>query len=95
MWLLYLVVFFSFIFINNWFGELFVFMFLIFFYVGYVYGLVIVFWFVYVIVGFKIKGICYFKDLVLLFGVFWYLWWFIILLEFLLNFVICLLMLLL
>ncbi|MDO1752410.1 F0F1 ATP synthase subunit A, partial [Escherichia coli] len=41
-WLPYLVALFSFILINNWFGELFVFMFPTFSHVGYVYGLAIV-----------------------------------------------------
>ena len=78
---------FSFILINNWFGELFVFMFPTFSHVGYVYGLAIVSWFVYVIAGFKTKGIRYLKDSVLPPGVPWYLRWLIIPLEFLSNFV--------
>ena len=61
-WLPYLVALFSFILINNWFGELFVFMFPTFSHVGYVYGLAIVSWSVYVIAGFKTKGIRYLKD---------------------------------
>ena len=64
-WLPYLVALFSFVLINNWFGELFVFMFPTFSHVGYVYGLTIVSWFVYVIAGFKTKGIRYLKDSVL------------------------------
>ncbi|GAE71260.1 ATP synthase A chain [Cutibacterium acnes JCM 18916] len=44
-------------------------------------------WFVYVIAGFKTKGIRYLKDSVLPPGVPWYLRWLIIPLEFLSNFV--------
>jgi len=86
-WLPYLVALFSFILINNWFGELFVFMFPTFSHAGYVYGLTIVSWFVYVIAGFKTKGIRYLKDSMLPPGVPWYLWWLIIPLEFLSNFI--------
>ena len=86
-WLPYLVALFSFVLINNWFGELFVFMFPTFSHVGYVYGLTIVSWFGYVIAGFKTKGIRYLKDSVLPPGVPWYLWWLIIPLEFLSSFI--------
>lgn len=86
-WLPYLLALFTFILFNNWFGELFVFMFPTFSHVGYVYGLAIVSWFVYIIAGVKAQGLRYFKSAVLPKGVPWYLWWLIIPLEFLSNFI--------
>ncbi|WP_130865560.1 F0F1 ATP synthase subunit A [Acidipropionibacterium timonense] len=86
-WMPYLLALFSFVLINNWFGELFLFMFPTFSHVGYVYGLAIVTWFVYIIAGLKAQGPRYFLSAVLPKGVPWYLWWLIIPLEFLSTFI--------
>ena len=64
-----------------------VFMFPTFSRIGYVYGIALVTWFVYIIAGVKSQGIKYFKNSVLPPGVPWYLWWLMIPLEFLSNFI--------
>ncbi len=83
-WLLGL---FFFILVNNWFGEFFLFMLPTASNIGYAYGLALVTWVVYVGAGFKKHGIGYLKRAVLPEGVPWYLWWLIIPLEFLSNFI--------
>ncbi|WP_203566927.1 F0F1 ATP synthase subunit A [Aestuariimicrobium ganziense] len=83
-WLLGL---FSFILVNNWFGEFFYFMFPTFSRVGYAYGLALLTWVIYIGAGFKKHGIRYLKMSLLPEGVPWYLWWLIIPLEFLSNFI--------
>lgn len=86
-WVPYLFALFTFLLVNNWFGEFFVFMFPTFSRIGYVYGIALVTWFVYIIAGVKSQGIKYFKNSVLPPGVPWYLWWLMIPLEFLSNFI--------
>ncbi len=87
-WLPYLVALFSFVLINNWFGEFFVFMFPTFSHVGYVYGLALVSWVVYIAAGIKAHGpLKFFRNSVLPKGVPWFLWILIIPLEFLSNFI--------
>lgn len=87
-WLPYLVALFSFVLINNWFGELFVFMFPTFSHVGYVYGLALVSWVVYISAGIRAQGpLKFFRNSVLPKGVPWFLWILIIPLEFLSNFI--------
>lgn len=87
-WLPYLVAVFSFVLINNWFGELFFFMFPTFSRVGYVYGLALVSWFVYNIAGIRAQGPAkYFRHSVLPPDVPVALWILIIPLEFLSNFI--------
>lgn len=87
-WLPYLVALFSFVLINNLFGEFFVFMFPTFSHVGYVYGLALVSWVVYIGAGMRAKGpLTFFRDSVLPKGVPWPLWILIIPLEFISNFI--------
>lgn len=83
----YLIGLFSFILINNWFGEFFVFMFPTFSKVGYAYGLALLTWLIYIGAGFKRHGIGYLKMSLLPEGVPGYLWPLIIPLEFLSNFI--------
>jgi len=83
----YLLGLFSFILVNNWFGQMFFFMFPTFSRVGYAYGLAILTFIIYVAMGFKQHGLKYIKMSLLPEGVPWYLWWLIIPLEFLSNFV--------
>jgi len=82
----YLVALFSFIIINNLFGELFVFMFPTFSKIGFVWALAILTWLLYNGVGIKKYGFFrYLKKMVLPPGVPWPLWIIIIPLEFLSN----------
>ena len=83
----YLLALFSFLLINNWFGELFLFMFPTFSKVGYAYGLALLTLAIYIYAGFKKHGLGYIRNSVLPQGVPWYLWWLIIPLEFLSNFI--------
>lgn len=85
-WLPYLVALFSFVLINNLFGEVFVFMLPTFSHIGYVYGLALVSWVVYIAAGIRAKGpLKFFRDSILPPGVPWPLWILIIPLEFLSN----------
>lgn len=83
----YLLGLFSFILVNNWFGEFAVFMFPTFSRVGYVYGLALLTWLIYVGAGFKKHGLHYLRMSVLPEGVPLYLAPLMIPLEFLSNFV--------
>ena len=83
----YLLALFSFLLINNWFGETFIFMFPTFSKVGYAYGLAILSWLIYVGAGFHKHGLGFLKKALLPPGVPWYLWWLIVPLEFLSTFV--------
>ena len=83
----YLLALFSFILVNNWFGEFFVFMFPTFSNVGYAYGLAILTWAIYIGAGFKTHGLKYLKISLIPDGVPWYLYPLIIPLEFLSNFI--------
>ncbi|MCI1747724.1 MAG: F0F1 ATP synthase subunit A [Acidipropionibacterium sp.] len=87
-WLPYLLAVFSFVLVNNWFGEFFIFMFPTFSHVGYVYGLALVSWVVYIVAGIRAKGpLKFFKNSILPPDVPWPLWILIIPLEFLSNFI--------
>jgi len=84
----YLVALFSFILINNWFGEFFLFMFPTFSKVGFVWGLAILSWLLYNGVGIKKWGFFgYLKKMTIPHGVPWPLLFIIIPLEFLSNFI--------
>lgn len=83
----YLLGLFSFVLVNNWFGQAFFFMFPTFSRVGYAYGLAILTFVIYVAVGFKKHGAGYIRMSLLPEGVPWYLTWLIVPLEFLSNFV--------
>ncbi|MGO4955824.1 F0F1 ATP synthase subunit A [Luteococcus sp. Sow4_B9] len=84
----YLLALFSFILINNWFGELFFSMFPTFSNIGYAYGLAIVTFFVYVGAGFAKHGVGgYLKHTLMPPGVPWWIMPLIIPLEFLSNFI--------
>lgn len=83
-WLLAL---FSFILVNNLFGQFFFFMYPTFGNVGYAYGLAIVAWLIYVIAGFSKFGIGFLKRALIPEGVPWYLFPLIIPLEFLATFI--------
>jgi ATP synthase F0, A subunit len=83
----YLLGLFSFLLINNWFGEFFVFMLPTFSNVGFPYGLAILSWCVYVGAGFHKFGAGFLKRALIPEGVPWYLLWLIIPLEFLATFV--------
>lgn len=85
-WLPYLLALFSFILVNNWYEELVFFMFPTFAHVGYVYGLALVSWLVYIAAGIRVHGPWGFlKKSVLPPGVPKWLWILIIPLEFLSN----------
>lgn len=87
-WLPYLVALFSFILVNNWFGELFIFMFPTFSHVGYVYGMALVSLVVYIAAGIQAKGpLKFFKNSILPPDVPVALWILIIPLEILSNFI--------
>lgn len=86
-WTPFLVGTFTFVLLNNWFGEFFYFMFPTFSNVGYAYGLAIMVWLIYVVVGFKAHGLKYLKNSLVPSGVPWYLLWLIIPMEFLANFI--------
>ena len=83
----YLLALFSFVLVNNWFGELFFTMFPTFSRIGYVYGLAILTWLIYVGAGFAKHGLGYLKMSLVPAGVPWWLYWLIIPLEFLSNFI--------
>ena len=84
----WLVALFSFILINNWFGEFFLFMFPTFSKVGFVWGLAILSWILYNAVGIKKWGFFgYLKKMTVPHGVPWPLLFIIIPLEFLSNFI--------
>ncbi len=83
----YLLGLFSFILVNNWFGEFFVFMFPTFSNIGYVYGLAILSWCVYVGAGFGKFGFGFLKRALIPEGVPWYLLPIVMPLEFLATFI--------
>lgn len=83
----YLLGLFSFILVNNWFGQFFFFMYPAFSNVGYAYGLALLTLVIYIAAGFHKHGIKYLRVALLPSGVPWYLWWLIIPLEFLSNFI--------
>ncbi|HNV11140.1 MAG TPA: F0F1 ATP synthase subunit A [Propionibacteriaceae bacterium] len=83
----YLLALFSFILVNNWFGEFFLFMLPTFSNVGYAYGLALMTLAIYVVAGFRKHGLGYIKKSLIPEGVPWYLYWLIIPLEFLSNFI--------
>lgn len=83
----YLLGLFSFILVNNWFGEFFFFMYPTFSNVGYAYGLAILSWLIYVGAGFKKFGIGFLKRSLIPEGVPPYLLPLIIPLEFLATFI--------
>lgn len=83
----YLLALFSFLLVNNWFGELFVFMLPTFSNVGFAYGLALLSWCIYVGAGFQKFGLRFLKRALVPEGVPWYLLWLIMPLEFLATFV--------
>jgi F-type H+-transporting ATPase subunit a len=83
-WLLAL---FSFILVNNWFGQFFYFMYPAFSNVGYAYGLAIVAWCIYVGAGFQKWGVGFLKKALIPEGVPGYLLPLVIPLEFLATFI--------
>ncbi len=83
----YLLGLFSFVLINNWFGEFFFFMFPTFSNVGYAYGLAFLSWCIYVGAGFAKFGPSFIKRSLIPEGVPWYLYPLIIPLEFLSVFI--------
>ncbi|CAI9410401.1 F0F1 ATP synthase subunit A [Aestuariimicrobium sp. T2.26MG-19.2B] len=83
----YLLGLFSFILVNNLFGQFFLFMFPTFSRVGFAYGLALLTWLIYIGAGLKRHGLTYIKNSLLPSGVPWYLWVLIIPLEFLSNFI--------
>ncbi len=82
-----LVGIFTFVLINNWFGEFFLFMFPTFSNIGYVWGMVAFIFLVYVGSGFKQHGIGYLKKALIPEGVPWVLWIIIVPIEFISNFI--------
>lgn len=83
----WLLAFFSFILVNNLFGQFFFFMYPTFGNVGYAYGLAILAWCIYVVAGFSKWGIGFLKKALIPEGVPWYLYPLIIPLEFLATFI--------
>lgn len=83
----YLLGLFCFILVNNLFGVFFLFMYPTFSNIGYAYGLAFLTWCIYVGSGFKKHGMGYLKKALIPEGVPWYLYWLIIPLEFLSNFI--------
>mgnify|MGYP002738003763 CR=1 FL=1 len=83
----YLLGLFSFILINNWFGQLFVFMYPTLSNIGYVYGLAVLSWFVYVGAGFAKFGMGFLKRSLIPEGVPLYLLPIVMPLEFLATFI--------
>lgn len=84
----YLVALFSFILVNNLFGEFFLFMFPTFSKIGYAYGLALCTFVLYNVAGIAKHGLLkYLKQMTLPEGVPWFLWPVIIPLEFISNFV--------
>lgn len=85
----YLVALFSFILVNNLFGQFFLFMFPTFSKIGYAYGLAILTFLLYNAAGIKKWGFgTYMRKMTLPEGVPVFLWWLIIPLEFLSNFIV-------
>jgi F-type H+-transporting ATPase subunit a len=85
----YLVALFSFILVNNLFGEFFLFMFPTFSKIGFAWGLAILSWLLYNGAGIAKSGLGgYLKKATLPAGVPVFLWWLIIPLEFLSNFIV-------
>lgn len=82
-----LLAMFTFILVNNWFGEVFFLMLPTYSLVGYAYGSAILVWLVYIGAGVRQHGLKYFKMQLIPEGVPWYLYPLIIPLEFLSNFV--------
>ncbi len=83
----FLLALFSFILVNNWFGELFLFMYPTFANVGYAYGLAILSWCVYVGAGFKKWGFGFLRKSLIPEGVPGYLLPLVMPLEFLATFI--------
>ncbi len=86
-WLPWLLALFSFILVNNLFGQFFFFMYPTFGNVGYAYGIAIVAWFIYVIAGFSKFGVGFLRRALIPEGVPWYLYPLIIPLELLATFI--------
>ncbi len=85
----YLVALFSFILVNNLFGQTFLFMFPTFSKIGYAYGLALMSWLLYNGAGIAKYGLPnYLKRMTLPAGIPWPLWFLIIPLEFLSNFIV-------
>ncbi len=85
----FLLALFSFILVNNWFGEFFVFMFPTMSKIGYVYALALASWLLYNGVGiWKYGPFKYLRKMTLPQGVPVWLWWLIIPLEFLSNIIV-------
>ena len=84
----FLLMIFSWTLVNNWFGELFVFMLPTFSKIGYAYALAALAWLVYVGAGFQRHGLRYLKLQLIPEGVPAYLYIMIIPLEFLSNFIV-------
>lgn len=78
---------FSYLLLNNWFGELFLFMFPTMSNIGYAWGAVVLVLFIYITAGFRKHGIGYLRKALIPEGVPWYLYVIIIPVEFLSNFV--------
>lgn len=83
----FLVALFSFILINNLFGEFFVFMFPTFSKIGFAYGLAVCSFILYNAIGLRVHGLKYFSKMTIPPGVPVFLWPLIIPLEFLSNFI--------
>lgn len=83
----YLLALFTFILLNNWFGEFVLFMFPTFSMIGYVYGLALISFIMYVTVGFKTHGLRYLKYSLVPPGTPGYLLPLMVPLEFLSNFI--------
>lgn len=82
-----LVGLFTFVLINNWFGEFFLFMFPTFSNIGYTWGVVAVVYITYVFAGFKAHGPGYLKQALIPSGVPWYLYPIIVPVEFISTFI--------
>ena len=82
-----LVAMFTFVLINNWFGEFFLFMFPTFSNIGYTWGVVVFIYITYIGAGLATHGLKYFKISLIPEGVPWYLWPLIVPIEFISNFI--------
>ncbi|GAA2179518.1 F0F1 ATP synthase subunit A [Brooklawnia cerclae] len=82
-----LVGLFSYVLLNNWFGELFLFMFPTFSNIGYTWGVVAMVFVIYVWAGFKAHGPGYLRHALIPEGVPWYLYIMIIPIEFISTFI--------
>lgn len=78
---------FSYILVNNWFGELFLFMFPTMSNIGYAWGAVVMVLVIYIYAGFRTHGIGYLRKALIPEGVPWYLYPIIVPVEFLSNFI--------